>query len=233
MTRKPPSRSPRDEHESARADEHPDLRAAGHQAITPGASAAPSEGQSNKEGMYQAGYGRPPLHSRFKPGQSGNPKGRPRQSRNMRTIVKQVLSEDMHIREGGRLRRMSAMEALVRTILARSFKGDVRALASLMVLLRQSGLMENDETIADLLHGPEYDAIIADFLARNGIEDAVSDEAFKASASTNATPAKRAGQRTPMEKGAFRFQPVVLMGYGCLRGICPRAYGQLRHFAKW
>jgi hypothetical protein len=142
MTRKPPSRSPRGEHESGRADEHPDLHSVGHQATTPGASAASSEGQSSEEGMYQVGYGRPPLHSRFKPGQSGNPKGRPRRSRNMRTIVKQVLSEDMHIREGGRLRRMSAMEALVRTILARSFKGDPKALASLIVLLRQSGLTE-------------------------------------------------------------------------------------------
>jgi hypothetical protein len=73
MTRKPPSRSPRGEPESGRADEQPDLHAAGHQAITPGASAAPSEGQSSEEGMYQVGYCRPPLHSRFKPGQSGNP----------------------------------------------------------------------------------------------------------------------------------------------------------------
>ena len=88
MTRKPPSRSPRDEHGSGRADEQPDHHAAGHQAIRPGASAGPSEGQSSEEGMYQVGYCRPPLHSRFKPGQSGNPKGRPRQSRNMRTIAR-------------------------------------------------------------------------------------------------------------------------------------------------
>jgi len=39
----------------------------------------------------------------------------------MRTIVQQVLKEDMQIREGGRLRRMSAMEALFRTTLTRSF----------------------------------------------------------------------------------------------------------------
>ena len=111
----------------------------------------------------------------------------------MRTILKQVLSEDMHIRDGGRLRRMSAMEALLRTILARSFKGDPKALASLMVLLRQSGLTETDETIADLLHGPEYDAIIADFLDRKGIENAASDEPFNAPASPIAPPAKREG----------------------------------------
>ena len=142
---------------------------------------------------YQVGYGRPPLHSRFKPGQSGNPKGRPKQSRNLRTIVKQVLSEDMQIREGGRLRRMSAMEAVVRTIRARAFKGDPKALASLIVLARLCGLTESEEAIADLLHGPEYDAIIDDFLARNGIENAASDEAFNAPASPIATPAKREG----------------------------------------
>src|SRR4029450_5437031 len=190
MTHKTPSRSPRDEHESARAQ--PD-HADGHQAIRPGASAAPNEGESSEEGMYQVGYCRPPLHSRFKPGQSGNPKGRPRQSRNLRTIVKQVLSEDMQIREGGRLRRMSAMEALVRTIRARAFKGDPKAIASLIALARLSGLTESDEAIADLLHGPEYDAIIADFLARNGIENAASDEPFNAPASPIATPAKWEG----------------------------------------
>ena len=193
MTRKPPSRSPRDEHESARADEHPDLHAAGHQAITPGASAAPSEGESSEEGMYQVGYCRPPLHSRFKPGQSGNPKGRLKQSRNLRTIVKQVLSEDMHIREGGRLRRMPAMEALVRTLRARAFKGDPKAIASLIALARLSGLTESDEATADLLQGPEYHAMIADFLARHGIENSASDEAFNAPGSPIAIPAKREG----------------------------------------
>jgi Family of unknown function (DUF5681) len=192
MTRKRPFRSPRNEHESAR-DEQPDHHAVGHQAIRPGASAAPNEGESNEEWMYHVGYCRPPLHSRFKPGQSGNPKGRPKQSRNLWTIVKQVLSEDMQIREGGRLRRMSAMEALVRTLRARAFKGDPKAIASLIALARLSGLTESDEATADLLQGPEYDAMIADFLARHGIENAASDEAVNAPASPIATPAKREG----------------------------------------
>jgi len=193
MTRKRPFRSPRGEHESARADEQPDHHAAGHQAIRPGASAAPNEGESSEEWMYQVGYCRPPLHSRFRPGQSGNPKGRPKQSRNLRTIVKQVLSEDMQIREGGRLRRMSAMEAVVRTIRARVFKGDPKALTSLIALARLSGLTESDEATADLLQGSEYHPIIADFLARHGIENAASDEAFNAPASPIVTLVKREG----------------------------------------
>jgi hypothetical protein len=193
MTRKTPSRYPRDEHEAARADEQPDLHAAGHQAITPGASAAPYEGESSEEWMYQVGYCRPPLHSRFKPGQSGNPKGRPKQSRNLRTIVRQVLSEDMQIREGGRSRRMSAMEALVRTIRARGFKGDPKAIASLIALARLSGLTESDETTAELLHGPEYDAIIDDFLARHGVEKNASDDEVNPAVSPIVKSAKRMG----------------------------------------
>ncbi len=126
---------------------------------------------------FEVGYGRPPLHSRFKPGKSGNPKGRAKQSRNMRTIVQQVLNEDMQIREGGRLRRMPAMEALVRTTLTRSFKGDPKALVSLIVLLKQSGYgTDRDEPAADLLSGSDYEAIVADYLARNLSSDEADPE---------------------------------------------------------
>jgi hypothetical protein len=121
---------------------------------------------------FAVGYGRPPIHSRFKPGKSGNPKGRVKQSRNMRTIVQQVLNEDMQIREGGRLRRMSAMEALVRTTLTRSFKGDPKALVSLIVLLKQSGYgADRDEPTTDLLSGADYETIVANYLARNVSSD--------------------------------------------------------------
>ncbi len=51
---------------------------------------------------YAIGYGRPPAHSRFKPGQSGNSKGRAKYSRNLRTIVEEVLQQRIVIREGQR-----------------------------------------------------------------------------------------------------------------------------------
>ncbi len=126
---------------------------------------------------FAVGYGRPPVHSRFKPGQSGNPNGRAKQSRNMRTIVQQVLNEDMQIREGGRVRRMPAMEALVRTTLTRSFKGDPKALVSLIVLLKQSGYgTDRDEPAADLLSGADYEAIVADYRSRNFSSDKLAPE---------------------------------------------------------
>jgi hypothetical protein len=118
-------------------------------------------------GSLAVGYGRPPLHSRFKPGQSGYPKGRAKGSRNMRTIVGQVLNEKMQIREGGRVRHVSALEALVRTTLARCFKGDPKAMASLIAMMRQSGYgPDRDEPSADLLATVDYEAILADYRAR-------------------------------------------------------------------
>ena len=138
MTRKAPSQSPRRQHGSGSTAELPDHHTAGQQAGAPRASATPPEGQGSEQGTYAVGFGRPPLHSRFKPGQSGNPKGRPKQSQNLRTIVKQVSNEQIQIREGDRPRRMPRMEALVRTTFTRAFK-DPKALASLMVLLRQCG----------------------------------------------------------------------------------------------
>jgi Family of unknown function (DUF5681) len=152
--------------------------------------------QGCEKGSYCVGYGRPPLHSRFKPGQLGNPKGRPKQSRNLRTIVKQVFDEQMPIREGGRLRRMPAIEALLRTLLVRAFKGDLKAMSSLIVLFRQSGYgADQDEGAADTLLAPEYEAIIADFMVRHNADRAANADvdAAKAGSPPSATPKDRKG----------------------------------------
>ena len=131
------------------------------------------EPSSNPDGThdpdtYAVGYGRPPLPSRFKPGQSGNTKGRQKQSRNMRTVLQQVLSEDMKIREGGRVRRMPTVEALVRTTLSRAFKGDPKAMASLLVLVKQYGYgADQDASAAELLSGTDFKAIINEYIDRN------------------------------------------------------------------
>ena len=123
--------------------------------------------------------GYPSKHSRFKPGQSGNPRGRVREHRNLRTILKQILEEGIQIREGDRVRRMPRLEALLRTITAKAFKGDPKALASLVLIMRQSGYGEDrdEPTAADLLNCNSK-SIIADFLERSiPTEPAVSEAA--------------------------------------------------------
>ena len=51
---------------------------------------------------HDAGYGKPPRHSRFKKGQSGNPKGRPRGSRNFSTDLKATLEELIRVTHHGK-----------------------------------------------------------------------------------------------------------------------------------
>jgi hypothetical protein len=58
------------------------------------------------------GYGKPPRHTRFKKGRSGNPKGRPK-AKNFRTYLREELDRPITIREGGVERRVTKQHALV------------------------------------------------------------------------------------------------------------------------
>jgi hypothetical protein len=59
---------------------------------------------------YKVGYKRPPLHTRFQKGQSGNPRGRPRGSKNFSTLLTDALNEPVVVTEDGRRRRISKRE---------------------------------------------------------------------------------------------------------------------------
>ena len=60
---------------------------------------------------HDVGYGKPPVHSRFKKGKSGNPRGRPKGSTNHRTQLCRVLDEKITVRENGKSRRMTKLGA--------------------------------------------------------------------------------------------------------------------------
>ena len=76
---------------------------------------------------YKSGYGKPPKHSQFKKGQSGNPKGRPKKSRNIRQIIDNNLDDTVSVRENGKLKRLTYREALVRKILTDGLTGEIKA----------------------------------------------------------------------------------------------------------
>ena len=74
-----------------------------------------------------AGFGLPPVASRFKKGRSGNPKGRPKKSRNLRTEMRETLFQPMAVRIGGKTKKVSAVNALAINTLGAAFRGDMRA----------------------------------------------------------------------------------------------------------
>lgn len=58
----------------------------------------PKKKEDQKE-EYEVGYGRPPTHTRFQPGKSGNPNGRPKGSKNTKTILMEELIQRSHFQK--------------------------------------------------------------------------------------------------------------------------------------
>jgi Family of unknown function (DUF5681) len=86
---------------------------------------------------YAVGFGKPPRHTRFRKGQSGNPKGRPRGSKNLATIMEKVLKEPVVISENGKRRRITKREALIKQLVNKAIAGDPRSIKLLLAELRE------------------------------------------------------------------------------------------------
>jgi len=84
---------------------------------------------------YEVGWGKPPIATRFKKGQSGNLKGRPRGTKNLKTDLMEELQETIVVREGERTVRMSKQRAMIKTVMNKSLKGDARAIITLVRMM--------------------------------------------------------------------------------------------------
>jgi hypothetical protein len=74
-----------------------------------------------------------PCQRAEKPGQSENSKGRPKGARNLATIFYEALHQKLEIRERGRLRQVSALEAMVKKLINEALKGNIKAIEFLLV----------------------------------------------------------------------------------------------------
>ena len=91
---------------------------------------------------YEVGYRKPPKRTRFRPGQSGNPRGRPEGTKNLKTDLMEELGEKILIREGDRSQKVSKQRALLKSVVNRAIKGDARAIGialSTMMRLLDTG----------------------------------------------------------------------------------------------
>ena len=131
----------------------------------------PKSRAATAEPDYEIGYRKPPKHTQFKPGQSGNPRGRPHAQRNLGTVLRETLKERILIRDGERTRRVSKLDALVQVTINKALKGDLKALAAFVQLARPTGLMDEEQvTTPQESVSADDEAIVAQFLARHGVE---------------------------------------------------------------
>ena len=111
------------------------------------------------------GYKRPPVATQFKPGQSGNPKGRKKGIRNFKTDVRNELDEVITVHEGGRAMKITKQRALVKALVAAAIKGDMRATTALVSFCTKAfSDKEDEQSIAQ--PEPEDLEILEEFIGR-------------------------------------------------------------------
>jgi hypothetical protein len=85
-----------------------------------------------KDDTYRVGYAKPPLHTRFKKGQSGNPAGRPQGIQNIGLAVSAELSKPVLTRRGDKRSKVTRRELNILQVVNKALRGDVRALAFIL-----------------------------------------------------------------------------------------------------
>lgn len=113
----------------------------------------------------KVGYRKPPKRSQFKPGESGNPKGRVKGQRNLKSDLTSLLNKPVTIREGGELRRVSRQEAILLSLFEKAVRGDVKASSQMLAILLRLEAQEPPEQAPAPVTDNDR-AIVTDFLRR-------------------------------------------------------------------
>jgi uncharacterized protein YbcI len=81
---------------------------------------------------FKVGKNRPPVGARWKSGQSGNPRGRPKRTRSRVTIFNDALNQKLTIQDKGKTSKISIREGIVRNMMVQALKGNLKAIASII-----------------------------------------------------------------------------------------------------
>jgi Family of unknown function (DUF5681) len=100
----------------------------------------------DSKGDYDIGYGKPPRDSQFGKGHSGNPRGRPKGSKNLSTLLDSALNERVIVSENGKRKRISKREAILKQLVNKAASGDPK---SIHMLLTEIRLVEGRQPLAE------------------------------------------------------------------------------------
>ena len=113
----------------------------------------------------KVGYCRPPAATQFKPGKSGNPKGRPKGAKNFATALSEELNGTVAVTEGGKRRKLTRRQVIAKQLVNKAANGDAKVLPILFNETR-----EHDKAAmappAALATRPEEKAVIEGLLDR-------------------------------------------------------------------
>ena len=121
------------------------------------AAAGPESGSARGIGHdphRPVGYRNPPAGTQFKKGRSGNPRGRPRGTKNLSTILTDTLYSQISIRERGRVRKVPMIEAILMRLRKDALEGDAKAIDRILRLMQLQAAMVPEDRKS---HAPTYD----------------------------------------------------------------------------
>jgi Family of unknown function (DUF5681) len=87
---------------------------------------------TDEHSKQSVGYAHPPIATRFRKGQSGNPKGRPKGTKNLNTLINEALSEKINVNENGRRKAISKRQAGAKHVANKVASGDVKTVLRLL-----------------------------------------------------------------------------------------------------
>jgi hypothetical protein len=96
---------------------------------------------------YEVGFGRPPKSTRFAKGKSGNPNGRPKGSKNLATLFREIGEEQVTVTEGGRTRNIKKSHAVIVQLTNKAVSGERWAIQTYLQTDRTYSLSETAEEI--------------------------------------------------------------------------------------
>jgi hypothetical protein len=131
-----------------------------------------------RDEAYEVGYSKPPKQTRFAKGKSGNPKGRPRGSKNLSTLFDQACREKVTVNRHGRTVRMTKLQACTHQLANKAANGDLKAIHSL--LSWSQTLKEGEESQTGSLLDENDQATMASILRR--LKDTASIETIASNA---------------------------------------------------
>lgn len=124
---------------------------------------------------HEVGFAKPPKSTRFKPGQSGNPRGRPKGARDLGLMMIEALDQQVEVTENGRRRKRSKAKVAVVQLANKAASGDVKAFQTYVEILRRSGYLDKPAIVQEKVFDSQ-DVETASQLLRFYSPDSRADE---------------------------------------------------------
>lgn len=163
----------------------------------------PSDGSTNKKRDYEVGRGKPPAHTRFQKGKSGNPRGRPKGKVtriDFDEALDQVLSTLVPVNENGRQRKITVLRAMFKQTALKSLKGHHASTSLLMQMATRTARTGSDHQVAtqsDAQSRKEFESFMREIA--DNLDTTSGNETQKDNGSNDSLEEKSSQQRAKDE----------------------------------